>query len=120
MTIQPPLYDDLGSAPTGVCSRWMGDSPCGAAGTHHVIWDSEMTNGCVCAAHHEEIRQNWVYVGLHPYTAACAAAGVAVYLVAEDRCVLPDDDREAVGYFAAAGAAFDAAGAGFGGAGTSA
>ena len=95
MSIQPPIYDDLGSAPTGVCSRWMGDSPCGAAGTHHVIWDSEMTNGCVCATHREEIRQNWVYIGLHPYDAACAAAGRAVWVASEDRCVLPDSGQQA-------------------------
>ena len=95
MTIQPPLYDDLGPAPTGVCSRWMGDSPCGATGTHHVVWDSEMNNGCVCAAHREEIRQNWVYVGLHSYDVACAAAGRAVWRPGEDRCVLPEDSQEA-------------------------
>jgi len=92
MSIQPPIYPEHGNAPAGVCSRWMDGSPCGAAGTRHVIWDSEMHNGCVCARHHEEIRQNWVYVGLHPYTAACASPGRAVWVVAEDRCVLPDDD----------------------------
>ena len=91
---QPPIYDDLGKAPAGVCSRWMGDSPCGAAGTSHVVWDSEMSNGCVCADHAEEIRQNWIYVGLHPYAAPCAAAGRAVYRVTEDRCVFPAGTRE--------------------------
>ena len=95
MSIQPPIYDDLGSAPTGVCSRWMGDSPCGAAGTHHVIWDLEMNNGCVCAAHREEIRLNWVYIGLHPYTPACGMPGRAVWVASEDRCVLPDSGRQA-------------------------
>ena len=94
MSIQPPIYEDHGPAPTGVCSRWMGGSPCGAAGTHHVIWDSEMTNGCVCMAHHEEIRQNWVYIGLHPYDAACAAAGRSVWRPSEDRCVLPDSGQQ--------------------------
>jgi hypothetical protein len=68
-------------------------SPCGAAGTHHVIWDLEMYNGCVCAAHREEIRRNWVYVGLHPYDAACAAAGRSFWQPGEDRCVLPDEDQ---------------------------
>lgn len=96
MSIQPPIYTEHGPAPTGVCSRWMGDSPCGAAGTHHVIWDSDMTNGCVCAVHHAEIRQNWVYVGLHPYTHACGMPGVAVWVAGEDRCVMPGDDAEAV------------------------
>ena len=94
--VQPPMFNELGPAPAGVCSRWVDGSPCGAAGTHHVIWDSEMTNGCVCAAHAEEARQNWVYIGLHPYTAACAAAGVAVYLVDEDRCVFPADRSRVV------------------------
>jgi hypothetical protein len=69
----------------------MGDSPCGAAGTHHVVWDNDMTNGCVCAGHTEEIRQNWVYVGLHPYTAACASPGVAIWIETEDRCVMPGE-----------------------------
>jgi hypothetical protein len=91
MSIQPPILDQHGGAPTGVCSRWMGDSPCGAAGVSHVVWDYEMRNGCLCAAHTAEARQNWVYVGLHPYTAACASPGVAFWLPDEDRCVLPDD-----------------------------
>jgi hypothetical protein len=92
MDFQPSLKVADGPAPSGVCSRWMGDSPCGAAGTHHVVWDSDMTNGCVCPVHVEEIRANWVYVGLHPYAVACASPGVAVYLVDEDRCVLPEDE----------------------------
>jgi hypothetical protein len=97
MSIQPPLDVAPGPAPAGVCSRWMGSSPCGAAGTRHVIWDSEMTNGCVCTAHAEEIRRNWVYLGLHPYTVACAAPGRAEWLSGEDRCVLPGsgEDRPA-------------------------
>ena len=94
MSIQPPIYDDLGPAPTGVCSRWIGDSPCGAAGTHHVIWDSEMTNGCVCTAHREEIRQNWVYIGLHLYAPACGMPGRAVWVASEDRCVLPGSGQQ--------------------------
>jgi hypothetical protein len=95
MSIQPPLHEEHGPAPSGVCSRWMGDSPCGAAGTHHVIWDSEMTNGCVCATHTDEIRRNWVYLGLHSYSAACASPGIAIWIEAEDRCVMPGDDRAA-------------------------
>lgn len=71
----------------------MGDAPCGAAGTHHVIWDLEMNNGCICAAHREEIRLNWVYIGLHLYDAACAAAGRSFWRPGEDRCVLPGEDR---------------------------
>jgi hypothetical protein len=83
------FYEDLGPAPTGVCCRWTGDSPCGAAGTHHVVWDSDLTNGCCCAAHTAEARQEWVYIGLHPYTEDCAAftTGAAEWLPAEDRCV---------------------------------
>jgi hypothetical protein len=96
VSIQPPILADLGHAPEGVCSRWMKGSPCGGAGMHHVIWDSEMTNGCVCASHTAEVRENWVYIGLHRYTAACAAPGLAVWLVSEDRCVLPADEREEV------------------------
>lgn len=96
MSIQPPMLDDLGPAPTGVCSRWMGRSPCGASATHHVIWDMEMANGAVCAAHTEEARKKWVYVGLHLYTPACAAAGVALWLPDEDRCAFPDDGTEAL------------------------
>ncbi len=94
MSIQPPLHVAPGPAPAGVCSRWMDNSPCGAAGTHHVIWDLEMNNGCVCGTHREEIRQNWVYIGLHPYDAACAAPGRAVWLSGEDRCVLPGSEEE--------------------------
>jgi hypothetical protein len=71
----------------------MGDSPCGAAGTHHVIWDNDMLNGCVCAAHHEEIRLNWVYIGLHPYSVACASPGVGIWLADEDVCVLPSPEE---------------------------
>lgn len=89
--IQPPIYDDLGPAPTGVCSRWMGTSPCGAAGDHHVIWDNDLTNGCVCPAHVEEVRQRWVYVGLHSYTADCVAftKGQAEWNPSLDRCCRP-------------------------------
>lgn len=94
MSIQPPILDGHGPAPTGVCSRWMAVSPCGAAGTWHVIWDSDMTNGCACEAHAAEARRNWVYIGLHPYSAACASPGVAEYLPGEDRCVLPDDEAQ--------------------------
>lgn len=102
MDIQPPLKVADGPAPTGVCSRWMGTSPCGAAGTHHVVWDSDMTNGCVCASHTEEIRKNWVYVGLHPYTAACASPGIAIWIEAEDRCVMPEDAAAAEAHASAA------------------
>ena len=89
--IQPPILESLGPAPHGVCSRWMNGSPCGAAGTHHVIWDLEMHNGCVCPAHAAEARCEWVFIGLHPYTVACASPGVAVWLADEDRCVLEGD-----------------------------
>lgn len=91
--IQPPIVKGQGRAPTGVCSRWIGDSPCGAAGTHHVIWDSDMRNGCVCPSHYDEIKANWVYVGLHPYTQACASPGIAVWLDDEDRCVFPGGEQ---------------------------
>jgi hypothetical protein len=86
--IHPPFYEELGPAPTGVCCRWMGEYPCGAAGSHHVIWDADLTNGCVCPAHVSEIRQHWAYMGLHPYTADCVAftRGDAYWLPAEDRC----------------------------------
>lgn len=97
--IQPPIYEDLGSAPTGVCSRWMGTSPCGAAGTHHVIWDSDLSNGCVCADHVAEIRTHWVYVGLHPYTSECIAftRGEADWLPNEDRCAYTGPSGEVAG-----------------------
>jgi hypothetical protein len=89
--INPPIYRDRGPAPTGVCCRWMGTSPCGAAGSHHVIWDSNLTNGCVCASHVAEIRQRWVYIGLHPYTADCVAFtdGEAEWDASKDRCERP-------------------------------
>lgn len=89
MNIQPPIYENLGSAPPAVCSRWLGESPCGAAASYHVIWDSgAWNNGAVCPAHVAEIRQHWVYAGLHPYEAACAASGHgAVWLMSEDRCL---------------------------------
>ena len=83
---QPPILTDLGHAPTGVCSRWMGDSPCGAAATHHVIWNLDMRNGAMCPAHEQETRSRWVYVGLHPYTEACAGPPGAFWIEAEDRC----------------------------------
>ncbi|HEY6493299.1 MAG TPA: hypothetical protein VIZ43_08510 [Trebonia sp.] len=84
--IQPPILADTGVAPTGACSRWIGDSPCGAAGTHHVIWDLEMHNSCICPAHVSEARERWVFIGLHPYTAACAGPPGAFWLADEDRC----------------------------------
>jgi hypothetical protein len=91
--IQPPIFDDPadgGGAPQGVCGRWLGTAPCGAAGTHHVIWDNDTQNGCICAEHATEIRRRWVYVGLHPYTAACASvrSGRVIWLPSEDRCVI--------------------------------
>jgi hypothetical protein len=97
MTVpQPPIYEDLGPAPAGVCSRWLGDSPCGAAADHHVIWDTEAhNNGAVCPAHVKEIRQHWVYAGLHPYEPACAASGHgAIWLMDEDRCVMEGPPAE--------------------------
>lgn len=87
--IQPPIYENLGSAPTGVCSRWMDGSPCGAAATHHVIWDLEMHNGALCDAHVAEARANWVYIGLHPYAPACCPPGE--WDPSEDRCVSPTE-----------------------------
>lgn len=92
--IQPPIYKERGPAPTGVCSRWMGTSPCGAAGSHHVIWDSDLTNGCVCPAHVTETRERWVYIGLHPYTADCVAftEGEADWNPSLDRCCRPAPD----------------------------
>lgn len=90
--IQPPTFPDPnggGGAPIAVCGRWMGSGPCGAAGSHHVIWNSGMHNGCICDGHAGEIRQRWVYLGLHPYTAACASveSGRVIWLPGEDRCV---------------------------------
>ena len=69
--VHPQFPKGLDSAPDAVCSRWMGDTPCGAIATHHVIWDYGMRNSCVCAAHVAEVRQNWAYIGLHPYDPAC-------------------------------------------------
>ncbi len=86
----PPLYTELGPAPAGVCSRWLGDSPCGAAATHHVIWNYDMRNGAQCPRHAEEAREHWVFIGLHPYTAACAGPPGAFWLEAEDRCVIDE------------------------------
>ena len=85
--IQPPIYKDLGDAPSGVCSRWMVGSPCGASATHHVIWNLEMENGAVCGTHAAEARKHWVYLGLHPYTPACTPPGE--WMPSEDRCVRP-------------------------------
>lgn len=96
--IQPPVFDDEAGnhAPAAVCGRWMNGAPCGAAGSHHVIWDSDMSNGCVCSAHAREIRQHWVFMGLHPYTADCAGtnAGTAVWIAAEDRCITEPPEVE--------------------------
>ena len=86
---QPRIIKGRGHAPGGVCSRWMDDSPCGAAATHHVIWDYEMHNGCVCPAHADEARKLWVYVGFHPWAGACSAAGVPEWIESEDICVIP-------------------------------
>lgn len=93
--IQPPFLPEYGPAPVGVCSRWGGKAPCGAAGSHHVIWDSDLRNGCVCAAHLGEIRKNWVYLGLHPYTADCAAftTGHADWDPGRDCCGSPSADQ---------------------------
>lgn len=89
--IQPPILTEHGKAPAAVCARWIGDSPCGAAATAHVIWDSTATaNAAVCKRHEGEIRERWVYAGLHPYDAACAAAGLGAtdvcWFAHEDRC----------------------------------
>ena len=93
MSMQPPFYDEPGPAPPAVCSRWMDGSPCGSAASHHVIWDTGgRDNGAVCLLHVAEIRRHWVYAGLHPYESACAASGCgAVWLRADDRCVVPDN-----------------------------
>ena len=92
--IHPPFYGELGPAPTGVCSRWMGDSPCGAAATHHVIWDVDFTNGAMCASHVGEARERWTWIGLHSYTEDCVAftQGRAEWDATQDRCVTPSPD----------------------------
>jgi hypothetical protein len=85
----------------------MDGSPCGAAGTHHIIWDYDMRNGCICAEHAAEARRKWVFIGLHPYTVACASSGPntrAFWLHKEDRCVLPGDDGYAAALAAEAAA----------------
>lgn len=90
----PPIYGELGPAPAGVCSRWLGEYPCGAAATHHVIWAdggaNGVANGAVCAGHQAEVRARWAYAGLHPYGPACAASGTQAsrWLPDEDRCEL--------------------------------
>lgn len=49
-----------------------------------------MQNAALCGEHRREARERWVYIGLHPYTEACAASGgAAVWLPDEDRCVIP-------------------------------
>lgn len=91
MEITPPLYPELGPAPVSVCSRWMGDSPCGAAATWHVIWDVEMSNGAQCDTHAAEARRNWMFVGMHPYSPACAAHGN--WFPDEDVCRVVEEGR---------------------------
>jgi hypothetical protein len=72
----------------------MGTYPCGAAATHHVIWDVDYTNGAMCDRHTAECRQQWVYIGLHPYSSDCVAftEGRAEWDAAHDRCVTPPPD----------------------------
>jgi hypothetical protein len=69
----------------------MGESPCGAAATHHVIWDVDYTNGAMCAGHVTECRRRWVYIGLHPYIGDCVAftQGRAEWDATQDRGVIP-------------------------------
>lgn len=89
--LTPPLFDEV--APASVCSRWMGTSPCGAVATWHVIWDLEMNNGAVCEDHKAEARRLWVFIGMHPYSPACAAGGL--WFPAEDVCRIEGTDQQA-------------------------
>lgn len=88
--ILPPIIEGAGTAPAAVCARWLIDHPCGAAAAVHVIWDLDMHNGPVCAEHAAEARRRWVFLGMHTYTAECAATngGGATWLPDEDRCVI--------------------------------
>lgn len=89
--ITPPFPDGLGKAPPAVCSRWLGDAPCGALATHHVIWDSAARNGAVCPEHADEARRRWCFLGLHRYDPACVPGAGGLWFVDEDFCAFPDE-----------------------------
>ena len=81
----PPLF---GHAPALACGRWLGDGPCGAEPTHHVIWTVGADNGLVCAAHAKEALR-WVYYAMHPYRMECSIGG-AMFDHSANVCVVAD------------------------------
>lgn len=88
--IQPTLH---GEAPADVCGRADG-TVCGAPATAHVIWryseGGHVENSLCCATHETEARRTWAYLGLHPYSPACADPRW-VWVDEIDRCVVPED-----------------------------
>lgn len=89
-SVTPPFPRPDEAAPTGVCARWMGEAPCGAAATMHIIWDLDMRNGPVCPRHDEEARQLWAFIGRHPYEAPCGRQ--SIWDPTADRC-LPEPEH---------------------------
>lgn len=89
--ITPPQVRPDEEAPAGVCSRWIGPGPCGAAATSHVIWGNDGQNAAICARHETEARRRWVYLSLHPYQSACTH-GTEHYRTDLDRCVQPAEE----------------------------
>lgn len=89
--LQPPLG---GVAPPLQCNRILNDDlehpdHCGKPGKWHIIWTADTENGIACDEHADEARRRWVYFGMHPYDPVCSMPG-AMYLVAEDRCVVDE------------------------------
>lgn len=100
--VQPQQLDPdvFGSAPDGVCSRWVGTSPCGALAVSHVVWsyhsDGCLVNGLQCQEHSEEARRSWVYLGLHLYVPAICSHPEARWDSELDACSIPWASAEAV------------------------
>ena len=87
MSALPPLFNE---APGGVCSRWLGDHNCGKPAVMHIMWTSDMENGCCCAEHNAEAGDQWCFYARHPWQPACSTPG-ALYFHDLNICLLPDD-----------------------------
>jgi hypothetical protein len=94
MSALPPLG---GVAPPLQCNRWMGGTfgggdeiCCGREGKWHIMWTSDLENGICCDDHYQEARARWAFYAAHEYRPDCSMPG-AVYIFAENRCVVDED-----------------------------
>jgi hypothetical protein len=72
------------------CTRWLNDHDCGKEAVGHVIWDSTMENGFVCAEHLKELGAIWEYLAVHLVGPDCGMPG-SFFFEEENVCRCPNE-----------------------------